>query len=397
MHILGASKCIHGSAPLSFAASLGASVLSDRLESAKATAREAAERAATAAAAQAATVQEQARAASARAQQVAQSAAAMDSSQLLELGQANAAALRDSAAALGQANAAALRDSAAALGTKVSSMSVDDFRSITASPGGIASGASAHGGMPQHHEDGSDSGGDDASYGASSFASRFGFGTARIPEKEGLLKQPGSGEAPASAAGTTGGLASGGLATLRSMSERTLHTGTGFARSVGSGLGLVEEKPREPEGTLDRLCFKLCACCPRLTRTQQLLGFAICFFFGAMISLSALSSLPSLLIGNPAPFAFKYTFGNLLSLGSSSFLVGPSKQCRDMLQPERRTASLLYLSSLTGTVVSVFFLKIQILSFCFVVLQFCALTWYMLSYVPYGQQCLKRILARAAK
>ena len=86
-----------------------------------------------------------------------------------------------------------------------------------------------------------------------------------------------------------------------------------------------------------------------------------------------------------------------LSLGASSFLVGPSRQCRDMFAPDRRTASILYLSTLFGSLISVFWLKWQIVSFGLVVLQFCALTWYMLSYVPYGQQCLKRLIARLSK
>ena len=85
-----------------------------------------------------------------------------------------------------------------------------------------------------------------------------------------------------------------------------------------------------------------------------------------------------------------------LSLGSSSFLVGPSRQCRDMLAPERRTASLLYMASLVGSLVSVFWLKWQIISFCFVVLQFCSLWWYLFSYLPYGQQFLKRTVSRIA-
>lgn len=59
-----------------------------------------------------------------------------------------------------------------------------------------------------------------------------------------------------------------------------------------------------------------------------------------------------------APFAFKYTLGNLLALGSSSFLVGPAKQCRDMCAPERRSASLLYIASLIGTLISVFVIKV---------------------------------------
>jgi hypothetical protein len=84
----------------------------------------------------------------------------------------------------------------------------------------------------------------------------------------------------------------------------------------------------------------------------------------------------------------------VLSICSSSILTGPAKQCSQMLQPERRTASLVYLVSLAGTLLSVFVLKWQLISFAFVIVQFGALTWYMLSYVPYGQQCLKRTVVR---
>jgi len=152
----------------------------------------------------------------------------------------------------------------------------------------------------------------------------------------------------------------------------------------------MQPKVREPEGR----CARLFQCCAALTYRQRLLGFTICFLLGTILSLSALSSLGGLLLGNPAPFAFKYTLGNLLAIGSSSFLVGPAKQCRDMLAPERRTASLMYVSTLIGTLISVFIIKVQLLSFALVMLQFAALTWYMLSYIPYGQQCLRRMVAR---
>ena len=75
-------------------------------------------------------------------------------------------------------------------------------------------------------------------------------------------------------------------------------------------------------------------------------------------------------------------------------MVGPEKQCRDMLAPERRTASIVYVVSLVGSLLSVFVLKWQIISFGMIIIQFCALTWYMLSYVPYGQQCLKKTVVR---
>ena len=104
---------------------------------------------------------------------------------------------------------------------------------------------------------------------------------------------------------------------------------------------------------------KLCACIPPLTRQQRLIGFAICFLFGALLSLSALSSIGGIFVGNPGPFAAKYTLGNILSIGSSGFLVGPGKQCRDMAAPERRYASLIYAVTLVGTLTCVFYLKIQ--------------------------------------
>ena len=159
--------------------------------------------------------------------------------------------------------------------------------------------------------------------------------------------------------------------------------------SLGSAMGMVE-KPKEPETR----CARLCRCCPVLTYQQRMLGFAICFAFGGLLSLSALSSIGSIFLGNPAPFAVKYTMGNLLSIGSSSFLVGPAKQCRDMLAPERAAASLIYLVTLLGTLLSVFVLKVQLLSLLCVIAQFSALTWYMLSYMPYGQQCAKRMVGR---
>jgi len=148
--------------------------------------------------------------------------------------------------------------------------------------------------------------------------------------------------------------------------------------------------PKEPEGPVGRAC----ACLPALSYKQRLLGSIVCFVFGVILSLSALNSLPSLLLGNAAPFAFKYTFGNLLSIGSSTFLVGPVKQCQDMATPERFIASVTYLVTLFLTLFSVFKLKIQLISFGLVIVQFCALSWYHLSYVPYGQQCVKRLIQR---
>ena len=212
----------------------------------------------------------------------------------------------------------------------------------------------------------------------SSVQAQLGFAAQRSSEKESLVPKRG---------GADPGKQSS------SVNAFTISIPTSFGDLSTNAKSLFGVAPtKEPEDAFTRL--KSCTCCPALTYQQRLIGFATCFFFGAILSLSALSSLGSLLIGNAAPFAFKYTLGNLLSLGSSSFLVGPAKQCRDMSSPERRTASMVYVVTLCGTLWSVFKLKIQLVSFAFILLQFCALTWYMLSYIPYGQQCIRRLALR---
>ena len=78
---------------------------------------------------------------------------------------------------------------------------------------------------------------------------------------------------------------------------------------------------------------------------------------GLLLSLSSLLSFTQLMLGNPLPFAFKYTAGNLLSLGATGFLVGPARQARGMLAPSRRVASLVYGASLVSTLLSTLLLR----------------------------------------
>ena len=211
-------------------------------------------------------------------------------------------------------------------------------------------------------------------------ASRLGLAAGRVAEKEQLVPKDKEPDLEVAKRASFGGLSTlGGLGS---------NLGT-LGSSVGSAIGLSAAKPKEPDGVA-----RLCNCCPALTSQQRMMGFGICFGLGVLLSLSALSSIGSIFRGNPTPFAVKYTLGNLLSIGSSSFLVGPAQQCRDMLTPERRIASLVYVCTLAGTLVSVFVVKIQMLSLVCVVAQFSALTWYMLSYIPYGQQCARRVLRR---
>ena len=124
------------------------------------------------------------------------------------------------------------------------------------------------------------------------------------------------------------------------------------------GLGERMSRPREPPKTA---IGRLCARCPALTYKQRLIGAVACMVLGWLLSLSSLLSFTRLLLGNPLPFAYKcarlcpastrahswwctqrrahlshslssprflggrYTLGNLLSLGATSFIVGPAR------------------------------------------------------------------------
>ncbi len=91
--------------------------------------------------------------------------------------------------------------------------------------------------------------------------------------------------------------------------------------------------------------------CPQMSFKARLFGFASCFVIGCLISLSSLFSFTQLLHGRPAAFAIKYTLGNIVAILSTAFLVGPSTQLKRMTSPVRWGAALVYVISMTATLV----------------------------------------------
>ena len=148
-----------------------------------------------------------------------------------------------------------------------------------------------------------------------------------------------------------------------------------------SRLGLGPREPPPPPG-----------CCPELSYTQRLIGFTFCFLLGCLLSITSLGSFTGVILGNPVPFAFKYSLGNLLSLCSYCFLVGPSRQCAGMFAIERRFSTLLYLGSLAATLYTVFWLRSYLLTLACILVQAVAMVYYALSYLPYGQTMMRRAL-----
>mmetsp|Transcript_16122 Transcript_16122/g.31053 ORF Transcript_16122/g.31053 Transcript_16122/m.31053 type:complete len:178 (-) Transcript_16122:385-918(-) len=124
-----------------------------------------------------------------------------------------------------------------------------------------------------------------------------------------------------------------------------------------------------------------------LSKEQRLYGFLYCVGLG--ITLSILSSL---FIFNYEAFAFFYTFGNVLSLGSTAFLVGPVQQLKNMFTLHRLAATLMYLLLMALTLYAVFGVGNPVLCLICVMMQSVALSWYCLSYIPYARKIIKRCL-----
>ncbi|XP_073483698.1 vesicle transport protein SFT2A isoform X5 [Aquarana catesbeiana] len=105
--------------------------------------------------------------------------------------------------------------------------------------------------------------------------------------------------------------------------------------------------------------------------------FAVFFTLGI-----AFSILGSALLWVPGAgiklFAVFYTLGNVAALTSTCFLMGPVKQLKKMFEPTRLIATVVMLWQKKG------------LAFLFCILQFLAMTWYSISYIPFASDPSRR-------
>lgn len=67
-------------------------------------------------------------------------------------------------------------------------------------------------------------------------------------------------------------------------------------------------------------------CLPEMTFKERLLACGTCFGLTIMIDLLSFGSMVGLVTGNPTRFALTYTFGNILSILGSGFLLGFKRQ-----------------------------------------------------------------------
>jgi hypothetical protein len=140
----------------------------------------------------------------------------------------------------------------------------------------------------------------------------------------------------------------------------------------------------EERGIMDQAKDQM-SCCKDLSWSTRIKGFLICLAVGIGLSFLAVIMV---FIGKYIAFAIFYSFGTLTSIASSFFLMGPVKQIKKMIDPNRIIATLVMLVTIVLTFLAAFLWESGGLCILFVILQFLAFTWYCLSYIPYARDCV---------
>ncbi|CAL8359357.1 unnamed protein product [Boreogadus saida] len=125
-----------------------------------------------------------------------------------------------------------------------------------------------------------------------------------------------------------------------------------------------------------------------LNYSTRVKWFVICFAAGVLCSIlgAALLFLP----GGIKLFAVFYTIGNVAALSSTCFLMGPFKQLKRMFEPTRLIATIVMLLCLALTLCAAFWWKKNLLAIIFCIMQFLAMTWYGISYIPFARDAVMK-------
>lgn len=88
----------------------------------------------------------------------------------------------------------------------------------------------------------------------------------------------------------------------------------------------------------------------------------------------------------------RYTLGNVLSLLSTGFIIGPKRQIKNMTDPSRSVSAAVYVLAMVATLLSALALHKALLVLLCILAQFGAMAWYILSYIPFGRRVATRFV-----
>ncbi|GMN44414.1 hypothetical protein TIFTF001_013607 [Ficus carica] len=139
------------------------------------------------------------------------------------------------------------------------------------------------------------------------------------------------------------------------------------------------------DALLDDESDNLCSLSP----TQRIYVFAACLIAGL-----ALMFLSMVVFAKPIKFALLFTFGNVLAVGSTVFLIGATKQMRMMFDSVRIYATAIYLGCVVLALICALWIHSKILTILAVIVEICALVWYSLSYIPFARRMVSELMVR---
>ncbi|KAI4307122.1 hypothetical protein L6164_030341 [Bauhinia variegata] len=126
-----------------------------------------------------------------------------------------------------------------------------------------------------------------------------------------------------------------------------------------------------------------------LSPMQRIYGFAACLIAGLVCMLLSL-----IVFAKPIKFAVLFTFGNLLAVGSTGFLLGPGQQIQMMFDPVRVYATAIYLGCVVIALICALWIHSKVLTIVAIVCEICALIWYSLSYIPFARRMVSELMIR---
>eukprot|EP00835_Amoeboradix_gromovi_P004745 NODE_390_length_9461_cov_0.447768.p3 type:complete len:174 gc:universal NODE_390_length_9461_cov_0.447768:1857-1336(-) len=125
-----------------------------------------------------------------------------------------------------------------------------------------------------------------------------------------------------------------------------------------------------------------------LSYTNRMYAFIGCVLLGFVLSFIGTLMVST---GNLSMFGVLFSIGNILSLFATGFLIGFKRQLKGMFASTRIFATIAFLVCLVMTIVFAVAIKSVALVIVFVILQYLALAWYSLSYIPYARDAVRRM------
>nr|XP_043617658.1 vesicle transport protein SFT2B isoform X2 [Erigeron canadensis] len=112
-------------------------------------------------------------------------------------------------------------------------------------------------------------------------------------------------------------------------------------------------------------------------------------------NLCSLSPTQSMIVfAIPIKFAMLFTFGNLLAVGSTTFLMGATRQLQMMFDPVRLYATTIYIGFVLLALICGLWIHDKLLTLLAILCEICALIWYSLSYIPFARAMVSKVTIR---